>query len=83
MYRTYRKSFDVIGFSYDADTYCIACTQKRFAHLTDDVLTCDTVLEDSEGNPIQVMFLGDSDGSECCGSCRENLSESSMWYINE
>jgi len=66
----FRKTYEVIGYAYEADLHCVACTIKRFGVRMEFL---DKV-EDDEGNPIHPVFLGDErEGPEYCGDCREEL----------
>ena len=62
----YRKVYEIVGWTYEADTHCNECAVKRFG--TDlDSPNCT----DNEGNKVLAIFL-DSINSEdpiCCGDC--------------
>lgn len=58
----YRKTYEVVGYTYEADHHCVDCTVARFGTDLD-------IVEDSEGNSIHPMFLGDLIESTTCGTC--------------
>jgi len=62
---------DVIGYAYEADLHCIACTVARFGHEPTEED------EDSEGNPIHPLFAGDEYQAEgeYCGDCHAEIRE--------
>ncbi len=62
----YRKSYEVTGYTFDADCYCVMCTLLRFVN--------PDYAEDTEGNTISAIFLGDeTDHMLCCGNCGEEI----------
>lgn len=67
----YRKSYEVIGYAYDADLHCPECALKRF---TQAQLDGDDRATDSENNPIHPIFLSDEfESMPYCGDCHEPL----------
>ena len=63
---TYRKTYEVIGYAYEADMHCPDCARKRFKN--PDKAT------DNEGNEVRPIFLGDEhDSPPYCGDCHELL----------
>lgn len=70
------KSWEVIGYTYDADVHCIACAEKRFgaSALSDDA---DSPAIDGEGNEVHAMLAGEEhseDGSAVhCGTCGDEI----------
>jgi hypothetical protein len=66
----YRKSFEVVGYTYDAALHCLDCTEDRFGI---DLDNPDNPIEDSEGNPIHPIFLDSLEGGECCDDCFEPI----------
>ena len=67
------KTYDVIGYAYDADSHCLDCTVARFPEADAEFTGC----EDTEGNGISPIFAdGDHDPSgEYCGDCGAELWE--------
>jgi len=63
----YRKSFEVVGYAYEAALHCLDCAGKRFENPDKEGL------EDSEGNPIHPLFLDQLEGGECCDDCFEPI----------
>jgi hypothetical protein len=65
------KSYDVVGYAYDAALHCVACASERFGDPDAEGL------EDSEGNPVHPYFAGEAgeqDG-ETCNDCGEAILE--------
>lgn len=59
----YRKVWEVIGFTYEADYHCVPCTQKRFGR-------GPSVSLDNEGNEVYPIFVSDElDQDTRCGDC--------------
>lgn len=58
----YRKTYEVVGYIYEADRHCIDCTHARFGTDLDNS-------EDNEGNAIFPLTLGELDESTTCGTC--------------
>jgi hypothetical protein len=69
----------IIGYTYEADTHCVACTQKRFKQgelakrrlrevcgLDENGIALATT--DNEGNRVQPIFSTDEE-SQTCGDC--------------
>jgi hypothetical protein len=63
---------DIIAYTYEADTHCIACTKKRFSDEQNASIKFTNFLDehgiwndpqfptiDSEGNPIHPLFAID------------------------
>ena len=65
------KTFEVVGWAYEADLHCSTCAYERFKEL----LTSVEVPLDREGNPVHPLFLGDMTGEECCSDCGGRLSD--------
>ena len=65
-------SLDVIGYAFDADTYCEDCTEKMYPGATDwrrDGFD-PSDYTDSEGNELHPIFGDDeSDHPDHCGRC--------------
>jgi len=58
------KSYDIVGYAYNADTYCVNCAED-----IDEL--------DSEGNEKHPMFAGDeSDHEQYCCICHEIIESS-------
>ena len=63
--------FEVVGFSYEADTYCVQCTEEQRGVTPDDEY--DTF--DSEGNVIAPIFAShEFDTQPACGVCGEGIN---------
>ena len=62
------NSTDIIGYSFEADHHCVACTEARFgAPVPEDA-------EDDEGNPVHPIFASEEFEEEpVCGDCFEPL----------
>ena len=60
--------YDVMGYVYEADIHCHACTEERFPNNTED-----NPAVDSEGNPIAPLFAEYHINHEPCGSCGSPL----------
>ena len=64
-----------IAYTYDADTHCPACAEERFGRGADGFIA-SSGSEDSEGNPVGVIFpWGEIDPEGygivlVCGTCR-------------
>jgi len=79
---------DILGYTYDADTYCVPCTEREYPGATDwrvegfdpgDYL-------DSEGNMVGPIFADSEwDAPEHCGRCRvflgTNLTADGYAYV--
>jgi hypothetical protein len=64
------NSYDVVGYSFNADCYCVDCTIEAFGGEPDE----DT--EDSDGNPVHPIFAGDEhEETVCCGDCGAVIAE--------
>lgn len=68
--RYYRKHYDVVGYTADADTWCIRCTERLYFPSILLELGC----KDREGHEITPIFAG----SECgyrpfCSACHCGL----------
>lgn len=62
----FRKTYEVIGYAYEADIHCPDCARKRFPN--------PNKATDNEGNEVHPVFLGDEfDTPPCCGDCFEPL----------
>jgi hypothetical protein len=59
----YRKTYELVGYAYEADIHCLTCTGKRFPTVLFDGAT------DNEGSPVTPVFLGDTEPGEYCGDC--------------
>lgn len=69
MMRTYyRKAWEVVGWTYDADVHCLDCAGERFGVALRDESNPPT---DSEGNDVHPVFLSDIDGLTLlqCADC--------------
>ena len=71
---SYRKSFEVVGYAYDADLHCLDCTEKRFGVEGEESFgVYGEETKDSEGNSIHPIFLDSLQGGEVCGDCLEPI----------
>ena len=58
-----RKSYEVTGYTFNADTYCQNCVSEEEI--------------DSEGNKAQPIFLSSEwDEKICCANCLEEIDVS-------
>lgn len=62
----YRKTYEIVGYAYDADAHCVACATAQGM--------TDPQIEDSEGNPVTPIFLDQSDDM-ICGDCFARLDD--------
>lgn len=82
----------IIGYTYEADYHCIACTQRRFRTrpiaINNDEHGVPIPAHDSEHNPIGALFstdelpcdLAPEDGGYspgACGGCHETIKSRS------
>ena len=65
----FRKSYEVIGYAYEADLHCLDCTSARFKANANRL---NFIAIDSEGNTVSPIFLGEDHG-EHCGDCLARL----------
>ena len=72
------KSYDVVGYTYDADIHCPKCAAKRFSQ---KALDGDTDSEtDNDGNTPKPIFADQAD-DESCGDCGKSLiGNGGHWY---
>lgn len=65
MTRTYyRKAWEVVGYTGDADMYCPECAVARYGEW---IVTHD--VPDNEGNNVMAVFLSDEHDGAVCGDC--------------
>jgi hypothetical protein len=77
------KFWEVVGYTYDADVHCVACTRGYIVNTgqtldPDDIDDYDLAEQftDSEGNELHPMFAGDEYmETEYCGDCGEVIME--------
>lgn len=82
---------DIIGYMFDADTYCEECTERMHPGSTDWRAEGfePTDYTDSEGNELHPIFLSnsESDHPEHCGSCgvflENDLTSDGYAYVVE
>lgn len=70
---------DVVGYTFDADTYCPDCTAKRYADkwTKDGWISEDAV--DSENNPVHPIFAeSEWDSPAHCSDCHTMLDGISL-----
>ena len=67
----------IIGYTYEADVHCPACTARRFGGIKwmgdDDVHGVPERATDREGNAIHPVHDIDENDFTHCGDCREEL----------
>lgn len=70
--KTALSATDVVGYTADADTYCVPCTHRIYG---DDNMGANPVY-DGEGNEVHPIF-GSDEGweGEVCGSCGRTLGD--------
>lgn len=72
------KSYDVVGYAYDADVHCVPCSQKAYSQDDLDLLSTRHMAEfggtlDSDPTPI---FPNEAiENNEHCGDCGVLLVE--------
>jgi hypothetical protein len=66
--RYLRKSHEVIGFTADADIWCLDCAKATYGADPEGGLR-----EDGEGNTVHPVFLDQAMGDEACGKCHTQL----------
>lgn len=59
------KAFEIVGHSFDSGIFCLECS------VYDEELYDKP--EDSEGNPVHIIFAGDEDADVMCDDCGCNL----------
>lgn len=72
-------SYEVIAYTYDADTHCPDCARERFG--TDKNGYVPDSAEDSEGNPVGAVFADSEwfdyyateDQVLTCGTCGDEI----------
>ena len=74
----YRKSFEIVGWTYEAAVHCNACAAARFGTDQDKRTDSGRSLEgvDGEGNDIHPLFLdqlSDFDYDVTCDDCFEPI----------
>lgn len=65
------NSMDVVGYAYDAAMHCPSCTRKRFPEADDEFSN----VQDSEGNDIHPVFVGEDAEGQSCDDCGESLMD--------
>jgi hypothetical protein len=67
----YRKSWETIGYSFDADTYCLNCAYAIYGESVSDIESTDR-----SGDPIYPIFL-DSEFTrhDVCGACHIRMTD--------
>ena len=76
----YRKAWEVVGFTADADVWCRDCAARAYGPA---VLT-DRTVRDGEGNEVAPIFVSDLGLWDCqcgadgngphCGKCGADVS---------
>src|SRR5688572_18996160 len=80
------KAWEIIGYTFDADTHCPDCTFDKFGRnlppefkgeLDDNGVPVEA--EDSEGNQVHPIFASDESADPkkdtCCGTCGDVIAE--------
>jgi hypothetical protein len=67
----YRKSFEVVGYTYEADLHCVPCASQRFGR----ALSRRRLPGDREGNEVSPVFLDQTQDTDTCGDCHRRLSD--------
>lgn len=63
------KAWDIVGFTGDADYWCVGCAHDRYG--VDDDGIVDAV--DGEGNVVFPVFVSDDYAGAVCGGCGGGL----------
>jgi hypothetical protein len=67
----YRKTYELVGYVYDADLHCVLCATERFG----EALTSRRLPEDSEGNTVYPLILEEVTEGDVCRDCLRRLNE--------
>ena len=63
-----------IAYTYEADTHCPACTEKRFGRSKRGFIAEESF--DNEGNPVGAVFPWDEwEGGLFCGTCFDTIRD--------
>jgi hypothetical protein len=68
----YRKTYEVVGYAYEAGLHCLDCSRARFGNAIDDDSNPPT---DNEGNPVSPVFLDNVTSADCCDECLCQLAD--------
>lgn len=60
----FRKSFEVVGYTYGADMHCLVCASHAFGPVVFELWWPGEDVVD-----VSPIFLDQTDGTEVCGSC--------------
>ncbi|MCG2767431.1 MAG: hypothetical protein L6435_03495 [Anaerolineae bacterium] len=60
----FHKTYEVVGWAYEADLHCRECASKRFG----EELEIKEMI-DREGNPVHPLFLDETQQDDACGDC--------------
>lgn len=72
----YRKSYEIIGYAYEADVHCINCTANRFNIVDSTLIKLEQLPVDSEGNTISIISLQEEfELMPYCGTCHQIIDE--------
>ena len=69
----YRKSYEVVGYAYEADLHCVECATVRFGQALDQWPKPRP--NDNEGNEVSPIFLDEAKDSDVCRDCRKQLTD--------
>lgn len=71
MMLAFRKSYEIVGWSADADLWCNDCAHRAYGVSPDSA----AVERDSEGNEVSPVFLDQASSQDTCGQCHVVLME--------
>jgi hypothetical protein len=75
----YRKTYEIVGYAYEAELHCIPCTLRRFGDAVgftgDEEINPAYPLIDGEGSPVYPLMLEEVQEDDACGDCRRRLNE--------
>lgn len=63
----------IIGYTYEADVHCVACTVERFGEEPGRGWVREDAV-DNEGNAVHPVFSWDVEQDEWCGTCGEKIA---------
>lgn len=65
------KSYEILGWAYEADLHCYDCAEKRFG--VKKLENGDA--KDSEGNEVHPIFASNETIPFVCGTCGKEIGE--------
>jgi hypothetical protein len=69
---TYRKTYEVVGYTYEAAEHCVMCTIEAVRN--DPYASSIEEWTDREGNEAHPIFLDQLTGNNYCDDCSQDLS---------